>query len=460
MPGARLLLIFSTFLACGRPLAAQQQDLPEAGSAGSFDTLNQSARAGGLGIAFPGAEDDASSALINPACLGQLRTHQAALHHHTFIGDIAQESMLVGIALGKLGGLGLNVSLVDYGTFEGRDAQGVRTHPIGASDLGMGLSWGMQMLPWLWLGSSLRSLRQTLASEVYTSYGLDIGGVAGAKGWRVSFAALDFGSTVGGSSRATLSRLAFGRIWSLDPHTQMTGDLGFSSRGTGLGKVGAGFELALSQAFFLRAAGEISFPDPDINGLRDLLVGGGVRIVDLGLDYAYRPLGELGSSHRASLTYFFGREAASGMEGAGLGVGRAPAPADAKARAAMAAGSTGVSPPPSAPSPLTSNAHTGPPPVGRGEALARVRVEEDPLVEAEALVAAKDLKAAVEKLSNFLQANPRHAPAWALLGRAYLEADRAVFARQCFEESLNLDPAQPRLKKWLEEHRFEAEVGP
>ena len=64
-----------------------------------------------------------------------------SLHHNSWIADIVEETVALGVPLGALGGLGAQADYVNYGHFQGYDDFGNPTTALGASDLGLGLGW-------------------------------------------------------------------------------------------------------------------------------------------------------------------------------------------------------------------------------------------------------------------------------------------------------------------------------
>jgi outer membrane protein OmpA-like peptidoglycan-associated protein len=262
------------------------------------------ARAMSMGSAVVGVPQGSASLFWNPAGLGRLDDcMELGLHHNSGLGDSIYEAVVFGMRMGSLGGFAASLNLGSNGTFEGRDSVGNQIDNYTAGNLGASLGWGKQLFPDISAGVAIKVNRQTLASESYSAFAADLGllwnplpplnlgltysnlgtAVAGNlldSGWRVG-AAYDVGENLLLAASSELKPGGFDRL-----------------------QVGIeGFVLPI---LALRAGFVHNITNSQLDGLTGLTAGLGINILkNLIFDYAFLPYGELGNSHRLSLTYKF-----------------------------------------------------------------------------------------------------------------------------------------------------------
>jgi len=262
------------------------------------------ARAMSMGSAVVGVPQGSASLFWNPAGLGRLDDcMELGLHHNSGLGDSFQETAVIAMPMGMLGGFAASLNYMNNGTFEGRDNTGLQVDNYTAGDMGASLGWGREWFPGISAGVALKYNQQTLASQTYSAMAADLGllwnpisrlnlGLTYSNlGTEVADSQLDSGWRVGASYGvgetlllAASSELKYGGFKSLE----------------------VGIECFLHPILALRAGYVQNFTDSQLGGLTGLTAGLGIKIVkNLMLDYAYLPYGELGNSHRLSLTYHF-----------------------------------------------------------------------------------------------------------------------------------------------------------
>jgi hypothetical protein len=280
--------------------------LPAASLSHPVEAQGLSARALGLGGAFVGIADDASSLTWNPAGLAGLDRGEVSFHHNSSLLDGSQESLLLGLPLQGGQALGLGLDWVNYGSFTDRNDQGVVTGHSTAYDLGLKAGWAGTLgssFQWGFMGGLLT---QNLGDSSYT----DLSGGLGLtwnpwKPWRLGVSAMNFGADSSGARSDAVIRL--GTSYLTDPQHGLSSLLALS---TSIEPGGAnGFQAGLEERIFdvlaLRGGYSQRADAFQVDGLTGLSLGLGVRLADVALDYAYLPEGDLGGSQRISLTDYF-----------------------------------------------------------------------------------------------------------------------------------------------------------
>ncbi len=360
---------------------AEERLLSRAGLAMPAEDEAATARALGMASAYVGLAQEPATLLANPAGLAWLKSAEVGLHHRSALLGSSQECILLGLPMESWGGMAAAFSYRDHGNFEGRDELGRLAAPYLASAFGWKMGWGR---PWgrraaLGLGAAFNRLN--LAGFTYDSLALDLGGL-----WKV-WSALQAGASIcnlgtdlAGSPRTSSLRL--GLAWQEGgnlPHALiLAAAWQFQPGAAQLFQVG--MEQSLSGMAFLRAGYQLSDQDAALGGLGGFSAGLGLRLGAVRADYAYVPMGLLGSHHSLSLSYFF------------------PAPGPSKDPK-----------PPAAPATAKGGARV------------------------------PNLATQVQAWSRHLRRYPRDAQAWWSLAQLYLRLDRKAWARYCFNQAWRLN---------------------
>jgi hypothetical protein len=110
------------------------------------------------------------------------------------------------------------------------------------------------------------------------------------------------------AGRSLASGLKMGASLGLEPNAENRLLLAASTeiQQAGVSRLQLGAEDTLFSLLALRAGYQFNLSNPDLSGLTGLTAGFGFSLRQFMLDYAYLPFGELGASHRFSVTYDFG----------------------------------------------------------------------------------------------------------------------------------------------------------
>lgn len=270
------------------------------------------ARALAMGSTYVGIAEGSSTLLWNPAGLGALPTAEIGLHHNSGLGDSVQETAVLGMPLGDLGGFGASVTYVNDGVFQGRDASGNATSTYGAGDLGGSVGWGREWLPGLDLGLDVKANQQTLADQQYFAAAADLGAtLVPVKRVKLGLVLSTLGGTVAGNSLTTGLMAGGSYDWWISRENQLLMAASTQLQLDGLNHVQLGLEDTINSTFAIRAGYQFALADQQLNGLSGFSAGLGVKVQEFSLDYAYVPFGDLGASNRLSLIIGFGGPARS-----------------------------------------------------------------------------------------------------------------------------------------------------
>lgn len=312
--------LLAAALGCGRGWAAETtyrvgaQSLPLQQEGGT-------ARAMGMGSAVVAVEQESASLLWNPAGLSGLRSKELGLHHNSGLGDTIQEIAVFGIPLGEVkdgakggahGGLAVSVGYVNYGQFQGADATGRPTGSYSSGDLSGSVGWGKEVVRGVSAGVAVKANHSTFGGRDYDNFSTDVGLL-----WRAlpdlslgaGYSNLPVG---GGAAGATLaSGFRLGAAWDATKSWLLAASTELQHKGMNRVQLGTEYQFFGSAAtdanvLALRGGYQLNFPDAELGVLDGLTLGMGYKVTrSLSVDYAMLPAGDLGASHRLSLTVKF-----------------------------------------------------------------------------------------------------------------------------------------------------------
>jgi tetratricopeptide (TPR) repeat protein len=464
-----LLLFCIGCLSLVRAQVSQTTSTP-ASQFNPLDNTNVPARVAAMGSAFVGVADGPSALFFNPAGLASQSHGEIALVSSLGWLDTFRETAVVGLPLARAGGMALSGSYFGYGSFVGRDEAGSLAPDYSADLLTFQAGWGIEFLPQLALGLGAAEWQQTIAGSSYSFLLPDLGVL-----WRPTESlklGLDYANPVWGSWKGSLvSTLKAGASWeaTLDSATRFLAAVGGSVESNSVDGLQAGVEVSYQSRFFLRAGYQTLLNGQGYGGFS---VGAGAALAGIVLDYAYSPYGDLGDTHRFSISYPFETSAPSNPA---LG-------SQAKGGTAKPAGETGsgTSGPASAPSnPGTGNApgtagatmpaapvtvfSAGPPSVrtpspdtgkkDQDRLTLRFDMPADFTSQGDAMAAQGRPSDAIDLYQQALQQDPHDILAWWGLGNVYYQTKQKADAVRCFQKVLELKPDNKSMEAWLEKYK-------
>lgn len=340
-PVSRALLLSCLLAAAGPASAGLLPDSPfsdgAAGTTGAaFLKLPAGARAQALGTSFVAAADDSEAIFWNPAGLARLQGDdgpqaRSLLREPSGGGRAARSEVSVGynalletayagtLAFARplregRGAVGAALTYFSQSAIQGFNALGDPDGSFAPNDLAFSAAYANAAGPVL-LGAALKFIRSELADVRGTSFAADVG-LQAVHVTQLGEGPIDAGVSVrnlgpairmGGAADPLPLKIQAGALWHISPFTR--GLLDFHVPVDDSPHVSLGLELfrplAESLAGGLRAGYNLRNAS-DIEGtLAGLSAGFGVHAGRMRLDYAWVPMGELGTTHRVSMGFGF-----------------------------------------------------------------------------------------------------------------------------------------------------------
>ncbi len=275
----------------------------------NFLKIAVGARPLGMGGAFVAVADDANTIWWNPAGIASIRRKELTLMHNEMGEDIRYQFLAYNQPVRKLrGGLGGSISYLSVSNIQGYNTGGEKTKKLRTYDLGIGLCYGLRILPSVSGGINFKFIDEKLAHKKASTCALDIGGL-----WKTPLSGLQLGFNIqnlGGGLKFIQERSAlplnsklgcayefkfFGAQSILAVDVNIPVDYSVFVNG--------GVECKIYNLIALRAG--IKSKDDLSSGLR---LGIGIGGKNLVVDYSWLSRGDFEDSHRMSATLRFGRE--------------------------------------------------------------------------------------------------------------------------------------------------------
>lgn len=279
----------------------------------NFLFLDADARPIAMGGAYTALASDANALLYNPAGLAFLNKNQVTLMHAEHFQGVTQEYASVALrgplagVVGKNAGTGFMLNTVSFGGIQRTtlsNPRGTGLDPFGIRDWTLAIGYGRKAgLDWVAFGANLKYLREDIDSYSAQAMAADLGLKAELqKPLNVpisfGFAIQNMGTKLKyqASQEDLPLNLKVGVSYRFLGSATLALDLNQPKDGSSSIHVGTEYVALKSAA--------IRF---GYNGRNEagagITFGGGIILEHLGFDYAFVPFGDLGNSHRFSLSY-------------------------------------------------------------------------------------------------------------------------------------------------------------
>jgi tetratricopeptide (TPR) repeat protein len=394
---------------------------PNAALVTPLSALGASARADAMGDAFTGLADDDSALFFNSAGLSGLTDSRISLNHNSYLGSTFEETLLVGLPAGDLGGFAGTLQYVFWGALDARDSSGVDQGTYLDNDIALGVGWGKEWAKGFSFGAALYGTQQKIVDTLYSSLSGQIGLLWTPRDdFRLGLVYTGFGTPILGQALASDLKAGASTLFHLGGDKTLLLALSGFYEPNGISRLQGGIEAGFQKSFFLRAGYQLPLSDNQVPGFTNFSAGAGLRVESLTLDYAFVPYGDLGTSHRISLSYDFPNPTPVPVQAVTVFVTPVPTPT-----------------PVLAPGPVKSSV--------------KVLFE----VPASGATTVTDFATAalIQKYEKATEDNPQDAEAWHQLGLAYWKVGRIPLSVQCLQQAYRLNPVDLKLKAWLDQYQ-------
>jgi len=305
----RTVCLLGVLLLSG-PVFAGFFDGQKGSTSGKFLTLGAGARGLSLGEAYSTLADEASSLYWNPAALTQVPGGSLTVMHALYVESSFYDYAGGAYNLGSKGAFGIGGQFFSVGSVSQTDTSGNEVGSFTPQDMAVSLGYAHPLLGGA-LGVSGKYVQSKLLSSAHT-FAVDFG-VLSPSLWndRVKLSAVI--TNLGG--RLTYDQEGFdlpqqlkvGGYCKIHPDWVVTAEEIFPNDNSPYTALGSEYVMHWQSFEAALRAGANSKVLKDLDGLSSVSLGAGIGWDSISLDYAFLPLGNLGITHRLSISYKWGR---------------------------------------------------------------------------------------------------------------------------------------------------------
>lgn len=275
-------------------------------SAAQFLKMGAGARAAAMGNAYTAVADDVTAGYWNPAGLSQISSPEVAVMHNEGLVDSKYEYLGAATKMGR-GAIALNLYSVNYGSFDTYSAADAKTGSFDASSLAGALTFSSMINDNLRWGVTGKIIKESIESESATGMAGDIGFLYTMGQTKFGVTAQNFGGKMKFVSEEndlpSLFSVGISRSF-MEEKVLLAADAAKYNDSDMALRMGVDYRVA--SMLSLRGGYEAG-RSLDVGGMTGLCAGMGFHFGNINLDYAFRPFGDLGDTHRVSLQIKFNR---------------------------------------------------------------------------------------------------------------------------------------------------------
>ncbi|MCG3204295.1 MAG: hypothetical protein KCHDKBKB_01010 [Elusimicrobia bacterium] len=293
---------------------------PALGSAGNFGTsskgttaagflkLGVGARAVGMGEAYSALADDATALYWNPAALRQVERNSLSLMHASYL-ESSNFHYGAFVHSGEKSSIGIGAQYMSAGTLTGRDDSGFETGGFEPKDLAVSLGYA-RSVGGLSVGLAAKFVQSKVIDSAETG-AIDVGLLSPAffnEKLRLALTASNIGGKIkfDEKSEDLPLLLKIGSGLQVSKKLLLGADIGFPRDNEPYGAIGTEYLIPVGQDISIAArAGYNSKTPGDVDGFTGASFGAGFNLKKMSFDYGFVPFGDIGSTHRVSLSLGF-----------------------------------------------------------------------------------------------------------------------------------------------------------
>ena len=277
-----------------------------AGTSGlAFLKIDVGTRAVAMGRTMTAIPDGINAVYGNPAGLLKIHDKEFTMTYNTWLADMKYSHVGYGLPLTDRTAIAFSASVLDYGNIEGRDLTGFPTGNIGGGDGVLAFTLAYRRTKNLGVGLTAKAMREKLDDNKAAAVAFDFGMIqqTGVPGLFIGASVQNLGSRIQFIKQSDPLPFTYrmGAAWNFyERRFQLGADI-LKRRDSDF-EYNLGLEYRPIRLFALRAGYSTE------NDLNDGVTAGfGIDISALHLDYAYVPYGDLGNTHRMTLTFKYGK---------------------------------------------------------------------------------------------------------------------------------------------------------
>lgn len=271
-----------------------------------FLDISTSARTAALADSVCGLSGDPGDDFANPALLAAVKSPQLSLTYGKWFIDSSYQSLSAASDFG-FGCIGAQVLYLNLGEFEQRNDLGqLQDGKLRSFNIDASAAYAMKPVPRLSAGVALKVIGQFAAYTSKASVAMDLGAQYQFEKVSVGFAINNIGVDPKYGFPLTIRSGAYSVV---DISTEHKIAMGFDAKYVLSDELtlSAGAEYSYAGTVFARLGYKIRSGSYQYDVITGFTTGIGVKAGGFEFDYALVPFGDLGITHRATVSYVFGK---------------------------------------------------------------------------------------------------------------------------------------------------------
>ncbi len=277
-------------------------------SAAQFLKMGAGARAASMGNAYTAVADDVTAGYWNPAGLSQITESQISVMHNEGLVDTKYEYFAAATRMQKAA-IGVNIYSMNYGSIDRYDNSNAKQGSFNAGSLAGSLTFSAPVTERIFWGVNGKYVKESLDGQNGSSMAADFGLLYKGDTYKLAATLQNVGQkmkfvqeesplpqlvSVGAARNLISDKLLVAVDASKYNDNAMTYHGGFDYKVASMLSLRAGYETTPSNQM-------------SVGGLTGMSAGMGFQFSSFAIDYAFRPFGDLGNTHRISVLVKFNR---------------------------------------------------------------------------------------------------------------------------------------------------------
>lgn len=279
-----------------------------------FLDITPGARAAALADSVTGMDGDAGAAFANPALLAGVTAAQVSMTYGKWLVDSNYQDISGAYKYGA-GTFGGQLLYMNHGSFEKRDGSGtLLAGTLGSYDIAVSTGYGFYPAKDLSAGAALKVMGQSVASSSRAGFCADAGAAYRCGNTHFGGALNNIGAVSGFGFPLTL-RLGTASDFNITAGHNVTLGLDMKYIWNEGMSFSTGAEYSYASVLFARAGYRLREDTSGYDAASGFTMGAGLRVSGFMFDYALVPFGDLGLTHRVTVSYSFARPVKAGNSG-------------------------------------------------------------------------------------------------------------------------------------------------
>ena len=280
-----------------------------------FLKMGADAKAASLGGAYCAMANDSTAIYWNPAGISAMSYGHFAFSHAIWFGDMSYDWFSLAYSFDGIGSFGFGAQYFSYGQIVGMDEFGNKTSNFSPSDTALTISYAREMdsvcikeeqFAKVSLGANLKYITSTI-KHTADAFATDIGAKAEYENISAGLVLQNAGTSMKFLSEESPLPLNIktGIAYKIDEEWLLVSDVNIPFDSDPNLAAGAQYNYFFDDLLSIACRAGLNTTTKDVPGISGISIGFGITYDSFTFDYAFLPMGDLGDTHRLSISSNF-----------------------------------------------------------------------------------------------------------------------------------------------------------